>query len=77
MLLIFLSGLEIFHKQAIENIIALVLLVFLYFFVAESIWFALLAALVNVVVAAAIGKIIPGGSETNSRADLLANRMKL
>lgn len=73
----FLSGLEIFHKQAIEDIIALVLLVFLYFFVAESIWFALLAALVNVVVAAAIGKIIPGGSETNSRADLLANRMKL
>ncbi|MDK8551179.1 hypothetical protein QP907_02445 [Corynebacterium pseudodiphtheriticum] len=73
----FLSGLEIFHTQAIENIIALVLLLFLYLFVAESIWFALLAALINAVVAAAIAKIIPGGSETNSRADMLANRIKL
>ncbi|MDK4258332.1 hypothetical protein [Corynebacterium propinquum] len=73
----FLSGLSVFQTQAIENIIALVLLVFLYFFVAESIWFALLAALINAVVAAAIAKIIPGGSETNSRAGVLANRMKL
>lgn len=73
----FLSGLEIFHTQALGNVIGLVLLTVLYFFVAESIWFALLAALINAVVAAAIAKIIPGRSETNSRAGVLANRMKL
>lgn len=73
----FLSGLEIFHTQALGNVIGLVLLTVLYFFVTENIWFALLADLVNAVVAAAIAKIIPGRSETNSRADMLANRMKL
>ena len=73
----FLSGLEIFHKQAIENIIALVLLVFLYFFVAESIWFALLAALE--LVSLPPGMILPiaAATTTLTRADLLANRMKL
>ena len=73
----FLSGLSVFQTQALGNVIGLVLLTVLYFFVAESIWFALLAALINAVVAAAIAKIIPGGSETNSRAGVLANRMKL
>lgn len=73
----FLSGLSVFHTQALGNVIGLVLLTVLYFFVTENIWFALLASLIHIAVAAMIDKIIPGGSETNSRADLLANRMKL
>lgn len=55
----FLSGLEIFHAQALGNVIGLVLLTVLYFFVTENIWFALLASLIHIAVAAMIDKIIP------------------
>lgn len=55
----FLSGLSVFHTQALGNVIGLVLLTVLYFFVTENIWFALLASLIHIAVAAVIDKIIP------------------
>lgn len=55
----FLSGLSVFHTQALGNVIGLVLLTVLYFFVTENIWFALLASLIHIAVAAMIDKIIP------------------
>ncbi|MDK4234541.1 hypothetical protein [Corynebacterium propinquum] len=54
----FASGLQMFHGQVFRTIIALILLVALYFFVTKNIWFALLASLVHAAGAATLVKII-------------------